>query len=93
VIQRSKRAWTELVWDLAIRYGVGAGALKDLEASTEMLVEMTFVSLTRVAAGEIEDLEAEAALLERQHYAVINHEIRRALAETNADAREGEPSS
>lgn len=81
IVDQVRRDWTETLWDLAIRYGVGAAHLREVEALAITLVEMALTSLVRVAQGEITDVEAEACRLQRYDDAIITAELRRMLGQ------------
>jgi AcrR family transcriptional regulator len=81
IVDQVRRDWIETLWDLAIRYGVGAAHLREVEALAVALVEMALTSLVRVAQGEITDVEAEAARLQRYDNAIITAELRRMLGQ------------
>lgn len=79
IVDQVRRDWVEINWEVALRYGIGAAHLHEVQALTVTLIELAFSSLVRVANKEITDLEAEAARLQRYDEAIITAELRRML--------------
>lgn len=80
IIERLRRDWTEIFWDMATRMGIDGAYLPQVEAMAAVLVEMGLSSASRAAAGDLPDLEAEARRLERYGYAIVSAEFTRMLA-------------
>lgn len=70
---------TELLWEIALRIGVGAQHLRDIAALAELVCEHTLISITRVVEGRVTDIAAEAALLARSNDAIVAAEMRRMI--------------
>ncbi len=80
IIERLRRDWTEIFWDMATRLGIDASRLPEVEAMAAVLVEMGLSSATRAAAGDLPDIEAEARRMERYGFAIVSSEFERMLA-------------
>jgi AcrR family transcriptional regulator len=69
--------WTDWLWGLALRYGVAAEHLREIERLAEQLVDYHFVVVRRLFDKPGESLAATAARMQRYNRAIVTSELRR----------------
>jgi AcrR family transcriptional regulator len=74
--------WTDVLWDLALRLGVGAEHLREVAVLAERNLEYQLVAIWRVVDGRENDLRAEAMRHERYVAAINRAEFERMLRST-----------
>ena len=71
--------WTELMWDLAMHYGITAAHLRDVRYLAEHLVDHQNNAIGRAVSGRDKDLPALAQRIQRYNTAMVVSEFRRML--------------
>lgn len=79
VLEDSYDVWTELMWDLAMHYGVTAAHLRDVRYLAEHLVDHHNNAIGRAVSGRDKDLPALAQRMQRYNTAMVVSEFRRML--------------